>query len=73
MQKFIGFLNHPLLHLVIGLLFYLWIGGCIWHLGESFDPISAFLGGLTLLLIFVFMCVSMLVAVLVSQTANWGR
>lgn len=49
MKKFIEFLNHPLLHLVIGLLLYLWIGGGIWHLGECFDPVSAFLGGLTVI------------------------
>ena len=47
MKKFIEFLSHPLLHLVIGLLLYLWIVGGIWHLGEAFDPASAFLGGLT--------------------------
>ena len=49
MKKFVEFLNHPLLHLVIGLLLYLWIGGGIWHLGETFDPVSAFLGGLTVI------------------------
>ena len=54
MKKFVEFLNHPLLHLVIGLLFYLWIGGCIWHLGDSFDPISAFLGGLTVIAMDIF-------------------
>lgn len=54
MKKFVEFLNHPLLHLVIGLLLYLWIGGCIWHLGESFDPVSAFLGGLTVIAMNIF-------------------
>ena len=49
MKKFIEFLNHPLLHLVIGLLLYLWIGGGIWHLGEAFDPVSAFLGALAII------------------------
>lgn len=54
MKKFIEFLNHPLLHLVIGLLLYLWIGGVIWHLGDAFDPASAFLGGLIVIAMDIF-------------------
>lgn len=54
MKKLIEFLNHPLLHLVIGLLLYLWIGGGIWYLGDTFDPISAFLGGLTVIAMDIF-------------------
>ena len=54
MKKIIEFLNHPLLHLVIGLLLYLLIGCGIWHLGDTFDPVSAFLGGLTVIAMDIF-------------------
>lgn len=54
MKKFIEFLNHPLLHLVIGLLLYLWIGGGIWYLGDAFNRASAFLGGLTVIAMDIF-------------------
>ena len=54
MKKFVQFLNHPLLHLFIGLLLYLWIGCCIWFLGDSFCPVSAFLGGLAVISMDIF-------------------
>lgn len=54
MKKFIEFLNHPLLHLVIGLLLYLWIGCGIWYLGGAFAPPSAFLGGLSVIAMDIF-------------------
>lgn len=54
MKKIIEFLNHPLLHLVIGLLLYIWIGAAIWYLGDTFDPVSAFFGGLTVIAMSIF-------------------
>ena len=54
MKNFIEFLNHPLLHLVIGLLLILWIGCCIYILGDAFDSVSAWLGALTVIAMDIF-------------------
>ena len=54
MKKYIEFLNHPLLHLVIGLLLFLWIGCGIYNLGDAFDPVSAWFGAFALIAMDIF-------------------
>lgn len=53
MKKIIEFLSAPVVNLVVGLLFYLWLGCCIWRY-DSFDRISAFYGGLFVIAIDIF-------------------
>lgn len=46
MKKFIEFLNHPLIHLVIGLAMILWIVCAATSLGDDYDLLSGFYGAL---------------------------
>ena len=54
MKNFIEFLAHPLLHLVISLLLFLWIRCYILSFCDAFDSPSAFLGGLTVIVMNIF-------------------
>lgn len=54
MKKIIEFLSAPVVNLVVGLILCLWIGCCIWYLGDSFCAPSAFYGGLTVIAIDIF-------------------
>lgn len=45
MKKIIEFLSAPVISLIVGLVFYLWVGCCTWQY-DGFDRKSAFYGGL---------------------------
>ena len=53
MKKVIEFLSAPALSMFVGLLFFVWIGCCIWFY-DSFDRFSAFYGGLFVIAIDMF-------------------
>ena len=48
-KKICSFLSHPLVNIFVGLIFCVLIGIWIESLGDAFDSLSAFCGGLTVI------------------------
>lgn len=48
-KKICSFLSHPLVNIFVGLIFLVLIGIWIVSLGEAFDSLSAFCGGLAVI------------------------